>query len=90
MRDDVEVTRHEILGLGHDSLARRRHSVRPTSGCGSLGVWRSDGPGRGTSVAVSVSLPLDLTAVCRMVICATITLLEERPQEDDSWQKFML
>ena len=25
---DAEMTRHQILRLGHDSLARRRHSVR--------------------------------------------------------------
>ena len=58
MRDDAEVTRHQILGLGHDSLARRRHSVRPTLGCRSLGVWRSDGPG-GRIVAVSLAPGLD-------------------------------
>ena len=28
MRDDAEVTGHQILGLGHDSLARRRHSAQ--------------------------------------------------------------
>ena len=32
MRDDAEVTRYQILRLGHDSLARRRHSVILTSG----------------------------------------------------------
>ena len=63
MRDDAKVTRHQILDLGHDSLAQRRHSVILT-----LGVWELGGveerPSRGGSVAVS--LPPDLTAVvCR-------------------------
>ena len=61
MRDDAEVTRHQILGLGHDSLARRRHSVILTLGVWELGV--EEQRSRGGSVAVS--LPPDLTAVVR-------------------------
>ena len=63
MRDDAEVTRHQILGLGHDSLARRRHSVRPTLGVRELGGVEERRPGWGGSVTVSSSP--DLTAVVR-------------------------
>ena len=62
MRDDAEMTRHQILGLGHDSLAQRRHSVILT-----LGVWELGGRGGATvqGGSVAVSLPPDLTAVVR-------------------------
>ena len=64
MRDDAEVTRHQILDLGHDSLAQRRHSVIST-----LGVWELGGVeerrSRGGRTGVTVSLPPDLTAVLR-------------------------
>ena len=63
MRDDAKVTRHQILDLGHDSLAQRRHSVILT-----LGVWELGGVEERRSRggrSVSVSLSPDLTAVIR-------------------------
>ena len=68
--DDVEVTRHQILELGHDSLARRRHSVLLTLGVWELGpTWGR----RGATVqeggrSVDVSLPPDLATVVRMSV----------------------
>ena len=66
MRDDAEVTRHQILGLGHESLARRRLSVRLT-----LVVWELGGVeerrSRGGGGSFAVSSPPDSTAVVLLV-----------------------
>ena len=54
MRDDVELTPNQILGLGHESLARRRNSfVRLFLGVCEL--WACGGAtvrGGGRNVAV--------------------------------------
>ena len=66
MRDDAEMTRHLILGLGHDSLARRFHSVILTLGVWELGDVEERRSRGGGGRSVAVSLPPDLTAVvCR-------------------------
>ena len=66
MHDGAEVIRHQILGLGHESLVQLRHSlVRPTLGVwemGDCGVHSDDQRGREECRCV---LPLDLTAVNR-------------------------